>query len=129
MAVDQPPQTHSPSCTRIILYCKKTEEMIAFYGALFGYRPITRDGDRIVELSPADGGVILMLHPASKGQKEGQSRIKLVFDVRDVVAFRENLHQQGLDCGPVHQADGYHFANFRDPSGNPVSISSRAFAT
>ncbi|HEX8049272.1 MAG TPA: VOC family protein, partial [Rhizobium sp.] len=28
---------------------------------------------------------------------------------------------------PLHQADGYVFANAKDPSGNPIAISSRAF--
>ena len=34
---------------------------------------------------------------------------------------------KGLMFGPVHQANGYQFANAKDPDHNPVSISSRAF--
>lgn len=102
--------------------------MVQFYGDHFGYLPSTKDGDRIVELVRPDGGVILMLHPAGKGQRNGQSLIKLVFDVRDVEQSRQTLLAQGVKVGPVHQADGYAFANMKDPGGNSVSISSRAFA-
>ncbi|WP_417827727.1 VOC family protein [Thalassospira sp.] len=119
----------APSCNRIVLYSKKPEDTVRFYADLFGYRAITKDGDRIIELQPPNGGLILLLHPASKGQKAGQSLIKLVFDVKDVGLFQQKLIAQGHAIGPVHEADGYQFANFRDPSGNPVSISSRAFAS
>ena len=35
--------------------------------------------------------------------------------------------EQGLDFGAIHKGDGYLFANARDPAGNSVSVSSRAF--
>lgn len=119
----------TPSCSRVVIYTKKPEDVAQFYAELFGYRVITKDGDRIIELRPPNCGLILMLHAAGKGQKQGQSLVKLVFDVKDVEFFRQKLIEQGLAIGPVHQADGYQFANFRDPSGNPVSISSRAFVS
>ncbi len=116
------------TCNRIVIYTKKIDEMVHFYCDLFVYQAIRLEGDRIIELRPALDGLILMLHPAGKGQKEGQSLIKLVFDVKNVEAFRKQLVTRGVDVGPIHQADGYQFANMKDPSGNPVSISSRAFA-
>jgi hypothetical protein len=66
-----------------------------------------------------------MLHPAAKGQKQGQSLVKRVFDVSDIPAALQVLKDGGVETG--HKPDGYAFANFNDPSGNPVSISSRAF--
>ncbi len=102
--------------------------MTAFYCRHFGFEPLQRPGDRIVELKPKRSGLALLLHPASKGQKPGQSLIKLVFDVEDVAAFCEKAKQQGLEFGPVHQVDGYSFANAKDPSNNSISVSSRAFA-
>ena len=51
-----------------------------------------------------------------------------MFDVEDVERFCSDAKTRGLDFGPVHRADGYIFANARDPSGNSVSVSSRAFA-
>ncbi len=68
-----------------------------------------------------------MLHPASKGQKPGQALVKLVFDVEDVEGFCAESKTRGLAFGPLHKADGYMFANAKDPSGNTVSVSGRAF--
>ena len=34
---------------------------------------------------------------------------------------------QGLAFGAIHKGDGYAFANAKDPAGNPVSVSSRAY--
>ncbi len=68
-----------------------------------------------------------MLIQASKGQRTGQSCIKIVFDVPDVVAFRGRCRKQGLTFGPIHRGEGYAFANTRDPAKNLVQISSRKF--
>jgi hypothetical protein len=53
--------------------------------------------------------------------------IKLVFDVEDVADFFRDTGILGIVFGPVHTADAYAFANAKDPSGNSVSVSSRAF--
>lgn len=113
---------------RIIIYTKRVPEMVAFYSGIFGFSAVQRPGDRLVELRPNGGGISILLHPAAKGQKEGQVLVKLVFDVEDVPAFLQLASDKGLVCGPIHQADGYVFANAKDPSGNSISISSRAFA-
>lgn len=114
---------------RIVIYTKKIPEMVEFYSLHFGFEVVRLEDDRIVELRPAAGGAALLLHPASKGQKTGQSLVKLVFDVEDVEAFCRNAAKRGLVFGPVHRADGYVFANTKDPSGNSVSVSGRAFVT
>ncbi|MBB5573055.1 MULTISPECIES: VOC family protein [Rhizobium] len=112
---------------RLVLYARDMEATIGFYEKHFGFRPLRQDGDRIVELLAPDGGANLMIHPAAKTQKMGQSLVKLVFDVEHVEAFRTKCASDGLEFGPVHQADGYVFANAKDPCGNSISISSRAF--
>ncbi|MDX8500114.1 VOC family protein [Mesorhizobium sp. VK4C] len=112
---------------RIVLYVRDLEATVTFYERHFGFRAHRDDGDRIVELVSSAGGASLMLHPAAKGQKSGQSTVKLVFDVEDVEAFAARGAKDGLEFGALHRADGYAFANARDPSGNPISISSRAF--
>ncbi|MDL2405439.1 VOC family protein [Rhizobium calliandrae] len=112
---------------RIILYARDVEATIGFYEKHFGFKPLRQAGDRIVELLAPDGGANLMVHPAAKTQKMGQSSVKLVFDVELVEAFRAKCASGGLEFGPLHQADGYVFANAKDPSGNSISISSRAF--
>jgi predicted enzyme related to lactoylglutathione lyase len=112
---------------RIILYAREVEATVSFYERHFGFTAARETGDRIVELINPDGGANLMIHAAAKGQRTGQSLVKLVFDVADVKAFCTSRAKDGLEFGPIHQADGYTFANAKDPSENPISISSRAF--
>jgi len=64
--------TSAPPLGRLILYTKRLDEMIAFYSRHFGYTAHTLPGDRITELRPPGPGLALMLHPAGKGQREGQ---------------------------------------------------------
>ncbi|NVO57268.1 VOC family protein [Rhodobacteraceae bacterium B1Z28] len=117
----------SPAITRLILYTKRIDEMVRFYETHFGYTAHRIEGDRIIELKPCSGGVHLLLHPAGKAAREGQAVVKLVFDVPDVPAFCAQALKQGLVFGAIHKADGYQFANAKDPSRNSISVSSRAF--
>jgi predicted enzyme related to lactoylglutathione lyase len=112
---------------RVLLYAKDIEKTAAFYELHFGFKAEREDGDRIVELISPHGGANLMIHPAGKAQKQGQSTVKLVFDVENVEAFHRKCAQQGLQFGVLHRANGYVFANARDPNGNPISFSGRAF--
>jgi hypothetical protein len=50
-----------------------------------------------------------------------------VFDVEDVPAFCQAAKKKGLTFSTLHKSDGYVFANARDPSGNPIAVSGRAF--
>ncbi|MCL6285294.1 VOC family protein [Ruegeria sp. 2012CJ41-6] len=117
-----------PPLSRLVLYTKRMDEMVAFYETHFGYRARRQKGDRIVELVPPGPGVHLMLHPAGKATREGQVTVKLVFDAPDVAAFCAKARDRGLEFGPIHEADGYGFANAKDPSNNAISVSGRAFA-
>ena len=112
---------------RIILYVRDVEASVAFYERHFGFRALRQRGDRIIELVATNGGANLMIHAAAKGVKLGQVAVKLVFDVEDVEAFREEATRCGLVFGPAHRADGYSYANAKDPSGNNIQVSSRAF--
>jgi hypothetical protein len=42
-------------------------------------------------------------------------------------AFVARAANNGLKFGAVHEANGYQFANAKDPDGNSVSVWSRAF--
>lgn len=117
---------HAP-LNRILLYVRDVERASAFYQRYFGFTAMCDVDDRIVELTPPHGGAILMIHPAAKGVKAGQATVKLVFDVEDVEAFKAHCATEGLAFGATHRADGYSFANAKDPDGNSVSISSRGF--
>ena len=113
---------------RILLYVRDIEAVARFYVLHFGYRIHREAGDRIVELkSPGGTGADIMLHPLGRGRKGGQTVAKLVFDVPDVESFCARAAAQGLAFGPIHEGDGYEFANAKDPAGNSVSVSSRAF--
>lgn len=113
---------------RIMLYVRNVEATCAFYERHFEFERSQEPNDRVVELRNRNGGAILMVHQAAKGVKTGQVTIKLVFDIEDVKGFKEQSSKRGLDFGATHKADGYCFANAKDPDGNSVSISSRAFA-
>jgi predicted enzyme related to lactoylglutathione lyase len=112
---------------RLVIYAKDVEATARFYETHFGFRAMQLPGDRIVELVAQDGGANIMLHPAGRGLRSGQAIVKLVFDVEDVEAFCRRSAENGLDFGPIHQADGYAYANAKDPCLNSISISSRAF--
>lgn len=121
---DPPP----PVLGRILLYVHDLQVVAEFYARHFGFRIHRTKGDRVVELeSPGGTGSNIMLHPLGRGRKGGQTVAKLVFDVPDVDAFCARAAKQGLDFGAIHKGDGYLFANARDPAGNSVSVSSRAF--
>ncbi|MEM1387056.1 MAG: VOC family protein [Pseudomonadota bacterium] len=92
----------TPPLGRLVIYTKKIDEMVAFYTRHFGFRPLRRAGDRIVELIPPGAGAAILLHPAARGQKEGQALVKLVFDVEDVAAFCQAAKTDGLAFGKVH---------------------------
>lgn len=72
---------------RVVLYVRNIEVAVAFYERHFSFKTYREQDDRIVELINPAGGASLMLHLAAKGQKTGQSTVKLVFDVEDVEAF------------------------------------------
>ena len=113
---------------RVLLYVHDIEVVAEFYALHFGFRIHREEGDRIVELeSPSGAGNNIMLHPLGRVRKSGQTIAKLVFDVPDVKAFCARAAEQGLEFGEIHKGDGYVFANAKDPAGNSISISSRAF--
>ncbi len=117
-----------PALGRILLYVRDIDVVAEFYVRHFGFRIHRKEGDRVVELeSYADTGTNIMLHPLGRGRRGGQSVAKLIFDVQDVEAFCTQAAEHGLLFGSVHKADGYVFANAKDPAGNAISISSRVY--
>ena len=113
---------------RILLYVRDIDAVAGFYKRYFGFRVHREKGDRIVELeSPVEGGTGIMLHPLGRGRRDGQTVAKLVFDVPDVQAFCVESAERGLPFGTIHKADGYAFANAKDPAGNSISVSSREY--
>jgi len=117
----------SYALNRVILYARDAERTVAFYEKYFGFQVLRLPGDRMVELVAPSGGANIMVHAAGKGVRTGQVTVKLVFDVEDVSGFCEKSAQNGLVFTAEHPADGYSYANAKDPCGNNIQISSRAF--
>ena len=117
----------SVSLGRLVIYTSKIDQMADFYAKHFDFSVLRAEDDRIVELRAQNSGLTLLLHPAAAKQKQGQALVKLVFDVEDVSAFCEAARADGLVFGKIHRADGYEFANAKDPSRNSIQVSSRAF--
>ncbi len=117
-----------PPLLRLTLYTRRMEEMVAFYALHFGYTAWGEAGDRLVELRPPGQGPVINLHALSKGQKAGQVLVKLGFEVEDVGAFIAKAAQNGLKFGKPFNANGYQFANAKDPAGNSISVTSRGAA-
>ena len=113
--------------SRLVLYARDVEATVAFYEKHFGFQALRLPGDRIIELVAHNSGANIMVHAAAKGIRAGQVAVKLVFDVEDVTAFCQNSARKGLVFGTEHQADGYSYANAKDPCGNNIQVSSRAF--
>ena len=116
----------SAPSTRVMLYANDPAKTCAFYERHFGFIASAED-QGVVELHHPRGGLILLVHRAAKSLKGNQARVKLVFDVENLQAFRSRALTHALEFGPIHDAQGYGFANSKDPDGNGVSISSRAF--
>ena len=118
----------APPISRVILYVQNMPKAAKFYQTYFGLQEVATGHSDLIHLISPSGGCALTLLQASKGQKVGQSIVKLVFDVEDVETFKQNSTERGLTFGVTHRGDDYEFANARDPAKNLVQISSRRFA-
>lgn len=67
------------------------------------------------------------MHQDTKSRRPGSAAIKLSFSVPDAAQLAAAAASTGLAFGAIHQANGYAFANTKDPDGNSVSVSSRQF--
>ena len=117
---------HTPLGT-IIIYARDMQKTAAFYRTHFGFETTGEIREGLIELRAPSGGAGILIHQAAKSVKLGQAGVKLSFHVADVAAFVAESSTRGLKFGTVHQANGYSFANTKDPDKNSVSISSRAF--
>lgn len=119
----------NPLLNVIIVYARDMQRTAAFYERYFGFTTTGEVVEGLIELTAPTGGASILIHQAAKSVKLGQVGVKLSFSVPDVEAFKASSATLGLEFGSTHQANGYAFANAKDPDGNSVSISSRAFRT
>jgi predicted enzyme related to lactoylglutathione lyase len=111
----------------VIIYARDMHKTAAFYSKHFGFKTSGEICEGLIELHAPGGGAGILIHQAAKSVKLGQVGVKLSFHVPDVAAFAAETAKSGLKFGTVHHANGYSFANAKDPDKNSVSISSRAF--
>jgi len=113
--------------TTLLIYAKDMQRTAQFYVRHFGYTSDCDVVDGLIALQPLHGGAEILVHQATKSLKFGSAVLKLSFSVADVDQFVAKAAAKGLDFGPVHQANGYAFANTKDPDGNAISVSSRQY--
>ncbi|KAF1045465.1 MAG: hypothetical protein GAK35_01336 [Herbaspirillum frisingense] len=111
----------------LLIYARDPAASAEFYHRHFGFVSSGEMVEGLIELSAPEGGANILIHQAAKSVKLGQAGVKLMFSVPDVDGFKAQCARQGLEFGATHQANGYAFANAKDPDGNSVSISSRAY--
>lgn len=111
----------------IIIYARDMQKSAAFYSKHFGFTTNGEVNEGLIELNAPNGGAAILIHQAAKSVKLGQVGVKLSFHVEDVAAFVAEAAAQGLTFGAIHRANGYSFANAKDPDMNSVSVSNRAY--
>lgn len=119
----------TPKLNTVLIYARNMQATAAFYERYFGFTTTSEVVEGLIELTDPDGGTGILVHQAAKSVKLGQVGVKLVFSVPDVEQFKATAAELGLVFGSTHIANGYSFANAKDPDGNSVSVSSRAFRT
>jgi len=123
------PDDMKPPLGTVILYARDMKRSAAFYSEHFGFETTGEVHEGLIELRAVNGGAGILIHQAAKSVKLGQVGVKLSFHVDDVERFVAAAAKRGLKFGAIHQANGYRFANAKDPDKNSVSVSSRAFRT
>lgn len=112
----------------IIIYAKNMQRTADFYQKFFGFVPTDNVVEGLIELKASNGGISLLIHQAARSVRGGQIGLKLMFDVEDIEAFKQQSAELGLVFGTTHQANGYSFANSKDLDNNAISISNRGSA-
>lgn len=111
----------------VLIYARNMHKSAEFYRKHFGFTTSGNIEEGLINLYAPAGGTNIVIHQAAKSVKLGQVGVKLVFSVKDIEAFRTKAATMGLKFGVAHEANGYAFANAKDPDKNNVCISSRAF--
>ncbi len=117
----------TPPLNIIMIYARDMQRTAAFYMKFFGFESTGVVTEGLIELKATNGGANIFIHQAAKSVKLGHAGLKLVFAVEDIEGFKRECAKGGLEFGTTHQANGYAFANAKDPDKNSVCISSRPF--
>lgn len=118
-----------PVLQTIIIYAKNVQRSAEFYQKYFGFIGDGQLVDGLIELNAPNQGASILIHQAARTIRTGHAGLKLMFDIEDIEGFKQHSATLGLNFGATHQANGYVFANTKDPDGNSIAISSRNFRT
>jgi catechol 2,3-dioxygenase-like lactoylglutathione lyase family enzyme len=113
----------------VTIYARDLHKTADFYRRFFGFLGSNEIVEGLILLASPNGGAGITILQAARSVKLGQVGVKLSFAVHDVEAFKLESERRGLKFGSTHVANGYSFANAKDPDKNSVSISSRAHRT
>lgn len=119
--------TMNTSLSTLLIYAKDMQRTARFYAENFGFTTNYEVVDGLIELVAGDDGAGILIHQAAKSLKFGSAVLKLSFSVTDVDQFVATATAAGLKFGAIHRANGYAFANTKDPDGNSISVSSRKY--
>ncbi|MEO7108027.1 MAG: VOC family protein, partial [Rhodoferax sp.] len=108
----------TPTLNVIVLYAKDMQKTAQFYQQYFGFVSTGQVVEGLIDLKSPYGGASLLIHQAAKSVKLGQAGVKLMFDVEDIDGFKKKSAALGLEFGSTHVANGYSFANAKDPDKN-----------
>ncbi len=117
----------TPVLNTIVIYARNMRKTAEFYCRLFDFQSSLTVMEGLIALEAKHGGASILVLQAAKSVKLGQVGVKLSFAVRDVEAFKAMALKRGVKFGATHSADGYSFANVKDPDKNSVSVSSRSY--
>jgi predicted enzyme related to lactoylglutathione lyase len=112
----------------IIIYVEDMNRQVSFYRDQLGFKvvnaPETADYGKEFWVEFDTGSCTLALHAGGK-KRFGADAPKFVFRVQDILAARQELHNQQVEMGEIRSAaPGVWVCDGADPEGNKFSIES-----
>jgi predicted enzyme related to lactoylglutathione lyase len=101
--------------------CADPRRLAAFWAQATGYR-IEQRSERMVTLSPGEGGRPNLLFIKVPEPKTVKNRAHVDFGVSDIEAEAARLIALGATRGASHREDGFVWAVMADPEGNEFCI-------
>ena len=106
-----------------ILYCRRWSETVAFYQNVLNL-PITYRSDWFIEFEVTAGAYVSVANERRATLKSSLGQgLTLTFQVEDIDAAWQHLHQGGAASGPIkNHAWGARVFHFFDPEGHRLEI-------
>lgn len=116
----------------ITLGSNDLERSAAFYDPLFAIAGAKRvyENERTVSWGDGEGPSIMLMTPFDKNSATSGNGTMVALSVDSVDKVAE-MHKLALEMGAANEGDpgpripGMHFAYFRDPDGNKITVSAK----